>query len=290
MRSSRGFTLIEVILAMTILASMMILVAVSISNATKAKRKIQTELESVSSLRDAMRIIRNDINLAYNHYDFELDILEQSKKKPPAATPPPRQGITSSAVPFAPAAPPEPPSNRKSPATKFAGDESSVNFVTLNNGRTTANEVQADFVEVGYFLKSCQGISGDGGQAVSARKSGGSNCLYRRVQKVIDSDVNKGGLETVLLEDVSEFSLKYLVEGKLDWLKEWKAEKDKGNIFPNAIEVTLAIEKDYDSKKKKYSIQYVVPIHLPNNVKPLSESKSTGGTTTAAPAGGTVTQ
>lgn len=248
---------------MTILSSMMVLVAFSISNATKSKRKVQTEVEVVSALRDAMRIVRTDINLAYNHYDFEQDIREQAKKKP--ATPPQPPGV---GLPPPPPPPPPPPSIRTSPATKFSGNENSINFVTLNNGRMTANDVQADFVEVGYFLKNCKSIYNDGGRADVAQNSQGTNCLFRRLQKVIDKDVTKGGTETVLLENVSEFTLKYLVEGKLDWVSEWKAEKDKNNIFPDAVEVTLAIEKDFDGKERKYSIQYVVPIHLPNNVKP----------------------
>ena len=66
---------------------------------------------------------------------------------------------------------------------------------------------------------------------------------------------------------MTEFSLKYLVENKLDLQKEWKSEKKRYNIFPDAVEVTLAIEKEQDKKQKKYSIQYVVPIHFPNNIK-----------------------
>lgn len=266
---------------MTILSSMMVLVSISISRASKAKRKIQVEVESVSALRDAMRIVRTDINLAYNHYDFEKEILDQSKKVTPTIPKAPTPGVPT--PPPAAATPtPSVPSNRKSPATKFVGNEASLNFITLNNGRMTANDVQADFIEVGYFLKNCQSISGDGGQAVVTKKSQGSSCLYRRVQKVIDADVTKGGIETVLLEDVAEFSLKYLVEGKLDWLKEWKADKNQSNIFPDAVEVTLGIEKEYDGKQKKYLIQYVVPIHLPNNMK-SSATSSTNSNSSSSP-------
>lgn len=279
MRKSQGFTLIEVILAMTILSSMMILVSISISRASKAKVKIQAEVESVSALRDAMRMIRNDINQAYNHYDYELEITEQSKKKPSS---PAQPGVPGQPVaPVAPIATPATPSIRKSPATHFVGEENSINFVTMNNGRMTANDVQADFVEVGYFLKSCQSYLGDGGRADVQKKSQGSQCLFRRVQKIIDHDVSKGGVDTMMLDDVTEFSLKYLVEGKLDWVKEWKSEKARYNVFPDAVEVTLGIEKQAEGKQKKYSIQYVVPIHLPNNIKATAGSTQAPGTTSA---------
>lgn len=269
-QKKNGFTLIEVILAITILATLSTIATIATSRALKSKRKIQTEVESVSALRDSLRMIRNDINLAYNHSDFEQDIIDESKKKtkstPVAGAPPPLPGPSTTQDFTAPGSEPEN-SIRKSPATFFVGDEKSLNFITMNNGKMSANEVQADFIEVGYFLKNCSVVTGDQGRGDSNKKSQGSQCLYRRVQKIIDHDVTKGGVETMMLDDVTEFSLKYLVEGKLDWLKEWKADKKRYNIFPDAIEVTLAIEKDYDGKPKKYSIQYVVPIHFPNNTQ-----------------------
>jgi prepilin-type N-terminal cleavage/methylation domain-containing protein len=271
LKSKRGFTLIEVILSMTILSSMMILVAISISRASKAKIKIQAEIESVSALRDAMRMIRSDINQAYNHYDYEIEIIEQSKKKNPPSVP--GQPIQ----PVAPVA--ATPTQRKSPATRFVGGENSIDFVTMNNGRMTANDVQADFIEVGYFLKNCKSQFGDGGRGDTVKKSQGSQCLFRRTQKIIDLDVTKGGVETMMLDDVTEFSLKYLIEGKLDWVKEWKAEKARYNIFPDAVEVTLGIEKESEGKQKKYSIQYVVPIHFPNNIKAKPGSTQAPGAT-----------
>ena len=274
-KSCHGFTLIEVILAMTILSSMMILVSISISRASKAKVKIQAEVEAVSALRDAMRMIRADINQAYNHYDYEIEILEQAKKKtqPPAVRGQPPPPI----VPVAPVAPVI--SQRKSPATRFVGTEDRLDFVTMNNGRMTANDVQADFVEVGYFLKNCKSHLGDAGRGDKTEKSQGSQCLFRRAQKIIDLDVTKGGLETMMIDDVTEFSLKYLIEGKLDWVKEWKAEKARYNIIPDAIEVTLGIEKKSEGKQKKYSIQYVVPIHFPNNNRAPSGGSQASGTT-----------
>lgn len=283
MKNNKGFTLIEVILAMTILSSMMILVSISISRASKAKVKIQAEVEAVAALRDSMRVIRNDINQAYNHFDFELEILDQSKKTATTA------GIAAGASagstlknPSVPTANPvqaavATPSQRKSPSTQFVGTENTLNFVTMNNGRMTANEVQADFIEVGYFLQNCKTSMGDGGKGVE-KKSQGTQCLYRRTQKVIDHDVTKGGDEIVILEDVTEFALKYLVEDKLDWLKEWKADKKRYNIFPDAVEVTLGIEKELDGKQRKYSIQYVVPIHFPNNVKATGSAPAAGTT------------
>lgn len=261
--NSSGFTLIEVVLAVSILASLSILVATSTSRALKAKKKIQTEVTDVSSLRDTMKVIRADIHQAYNHVDFEKEINDLVAK--------PKAGGSAAAGANAGQTPPAPPreNKREDPRTEFWGTENKLNFVTMNNGRMTANELQADFVEVGYELRSCQNLS---------KSEQNSQCLFRRIQQVLDKDIEKGGLDTVILENVTEFNLRYLVENKEDWVKEWKSSGGLTNaqsttnspraIYPDAVEVTLAIERDFEGKKKKYSLQYVIPLHFPNNLKP----------------------
>lgn len=268
--NQKAFTLIEVILAISILATMTVLVATSLGNALKARTKIQAEVQDVSGLRDAIKIMRADLYQAYNHYDFEKEILDTAKKppvgqplKPESATPQQREN------------------RREDPKTDFVGDSEQVNFVTLNNGRFLANDIQADFIEVGYALKGCKNLT----------KDTSSQCLFRRVQKILDADVTKGGTESVLLENVKEFKLRYTGESKKDWQKEWKTtggidDSSKG-IFPDAVEITLAIERELNGKKREYSLQYVVPLHFPNNPIKKTGSQQTGQPGTApTPTGG----
>jgi type II secretory pathway pseudopilin PulG len=269
-KSTQAFTLIEVVLAVSILSTLSILVATSTSRALKAKKKIQIEVSDVSSLRDTMKVIRADIHQAYNHVDFEKEINDLSNKSSTQSlTAGPSAGQTATSPPRE--------NKREDPKTEFWGTENKLNFVTMNNGRMTANDLQADFVEVGYEIKGCQNLS---------KPELNSQCLFRRLQKVLDRDIEKGGFETVILENVTEFSLRYLVEGKEDWVKEWKSSGGLSNsqagtnsggrsVFPDAVEVTLAIERDFEGKKKKYSLQYVIPVHFPNNLKPASSTAQT---------------
>lgn len=286
-KTSKGFTLIEVVLAVSILSTLSILVATSTSRALKAKKKIQAEVSDVSSLRDTMKVIRADIHQAYNHVDFEKEISDKVAK--PTTT----QNLTAgpsgktfgSSTEFStrPGSESKRENKREDPRTEFWGTDSKINFITMNNGRITANDLQADFVEVGYELKSCRNLS---------KPDQSSQCLFRRLQKILDKDIEKGGLETVILENVTEFSLRYLVEGKDDWVKEWKSAGGLTNasstsssntssgsssgrsVFPDAVEVTLAIERDFETKKKKYSLQYVIPLHFPNNLKASTATTS----------------
>lgn len=272
LKSNKAFSLIEVILAISILATLTVLVATTLGNALKARTKIQAEVQDVSGLRDAIKIMRADIYQAYNHYDFEKEIIDSAKKTtakpgqpPPPTLPPPWND---------PAAGPARENKREDPKTDFVGDTEQISFVTLNNGRFLANDLQADFVEVGYALKGCKNLT----------KDTSSQCLFRRVQKVLDGDVTKGGTESVLLENVKEFKLRYTGESKKDWQKEWKTvggqdDSAKG-MFPDAVEITLAIERELAGKKREYSLQYVVPLHFPNNPKKAATAPGTAPTPT----------
>lgn len=310
LKNNKAFTLIEVVIAVAILSTLSVLVATSLSRALKAKKKIQAEVTDVSSLRDAMKVLRADIQQAYNHVDFEKEIIDQIPK---AKTQAPAAGTNPYQQPQQPLIPPRQ-NKREDPRTAFVGTDNKMNFVTMNNARMMAGEMQADFIEVGYEVKTCQNLS-------NADQS--SQCLFRRVQKILDQDVEKGGLETVILENVTEFSIRYLIEGKEDWVKEWKSvptasssaplgSVDMANqpqmptsanpagtatggsnisraTYPDAIEVTLAIERELDKKKRKYSLQYVIPVHFPNNYKAPTSSSGAGAAQpggSAAGAGG----
>ena len=257
-KEKNGFTLIEVILAISILSTLTVLTTQALTRALKAKSKIQAEVDDVSGLRDAMRMIRTDLNLAYHHRDFEQEISDLVTKpatQPGVAAPAPLQQ------------PPTPRENKRvDPITDFVGTEDQMNFVTMNNARTTANSRQADFSEVGYSLKDCRSFSDN---------SKSSKCLYRRLQLVVDADVTEGGTEVVLLENITEFKVRYIGEGKQDWVSTWKSNNSgdaatKGR-YPELVEVSLAIEREIDKKKRNYSMQFVIPIHFPNN-PPLTDT------------------
>lgn len=272
--NQRGFSLVEIIIAITILATLSILIGTSTSRALKAKRKIQAEVNDASALRDTLKIIRADINQAYNHYDFEKEIMDAANK--PDAPKAPVAGQN----PFVPTPQTQAPqreNKREDPRTHFIGEAEKINFVTMNQARLLTGELTADFMEIGYTVKPCRSLS---------KVDESSSCLYRRSQKILDADVTEGGVETPILEHVTEFTLKYLGEGKTDWKTDWKTkggvDATTANQFPEAVEVNLATETELDGKKKKYQLQAVIPLHFPNNIK----SKTLG----APPTDGSTTQ
>jgi prepilin-type N-terminal cleavage/methylation domain-containing protein len=278
--NSRGFTLIEVLITMTILAVLTVLTTQSIQQAIKSKTKITEQIDEQSKIRDALRIMEKDINLAFHFRDIETEIKEKLKAKKKASTqqkPPGNPNDPNGGQnPFPPPegaedpmtmneVPPEPPEvERINPTTEFKGDSSSIHFVTMNSGRLLKDSAQADFIEVGYTLNDCKNIST--GQT--------SKCLWRRSSSIADEVVDKGGNEVVLLENIEEFELKYLGRGKQDWVKDWKSalggDAATQNNFPMAVEISLTVKAGEGEKKKKISMQIVASIRFPNNPEPAT--------------------
>lgn len=271
LHSRSGFTLLEVILSITILSTLAVLSTQTISRALKARAKIQAEVDDVGALRDSARMIRADLNLAFHHRDFEQETLDLATK-PKAPT------TTSGPLPPPPPQPVKREAQRIDPTTDFVGSDTEMDFVTLNSGRLTTANVQADFVEVGYSLKPCNNLS----------TGTSSKCLFRRTQNVIDDDVKTGGNEIVMLENVTEFKLRFIGDTKQDWVSAWNStskSSDGGTKgrFPDAVEVSLSVEREIEKKTRSYSLQLVIPIHFPNNSadktsKSLSSSPVPGGT------------
>lgn len=260
MKNRHGFTMIEVMITLAILSTLTIMTAQAISQAIKAKIKLQDQIDDVSRMRDAMRLVERDINLAFHYRDVEKEIEQILKKK--SQNTPNNQPGTPNFPGFNPnnAATTLREAPRKDPETHFVGNAESINFPTMNNARTVRNVQQADFIEVGYTLKDCKSVNESGGT---------SKCLWRRSSPYVDLDITKGGDEIVLLEHVSEFKLRYMGKGKQDWVTDWRSDAQgdgatKGK-FPQAVEVSVTVEKKVKDKNKKYSMQLVVPIHFPNN-------------------------
>lgn len=297
LRRNSGFTLIEVLIAVAIMSTLGLLAAQTIKQAITQKKIIQEMVNDTSRLRDGVKIFEKDVQLAYHHRDWEKELKELAKKTKKTTAP------VAAGMPGAPGQPPqlnqifdangnvistqEQEANveapRKDPTTQFVGKENEINFVTMNTGRILKDMPQADFIEVGYSLKDCT--------TFAEKKT--TKCLFRRVSPWVDEDVTKGGEEYLLIENITEFTLRYMGRGKQDWNKDWRTDGSgdgatKGN-FPWLVEISITYQKDPEKEKsKKHSMQLVIPIHFPNNKEDSGSSdSSTPATTTGTPAGTT---
>ena len=279
--SQSGMTLMEVMIATAILAVIAAYTAETVQRAVKSKIKVEGDIDRKSTVRDALRIIERDVNLAFHYRDIGVQLYNISekerlerlkkgtktpedpqKKDPPPSgePPPPPPSPTEPAKPFKP--------KKQKIFTHFMGEENRMDFTTLNYARIREDDRSSDQAEIGYFLRDCR-------NRYDKKKS--SQCLWRRIDPLIDDDVTKGGTETVLLEHVLSFELRYLGPGKEEeWTKLWKTNKggdaNSENNFPYAVEITLEYHNKTNPSEKPVSMTLVAAVRFPNN--PTKEEKN----------------
>ncbi|MCC6278595.1 MAG: GspJ family type II secretion system protein [Oligoflexia bacterium] len=245
--NQRGLTLIEVMIAVVIIAIMSALTSVSIQKSTRYKKKIEQDLDDYAGVRDTLIIMTRDINQAFHWHDVTeiiknkmINEAKQAGKPPPFQTRPDNQ--------------PTPIPTEK--LTAFIGESDSLYFTSLNNARVTTNSPQSDQAKIGYYIKSVK----------SAANGEPTKALIRRVSPVLDEDVTRGGKESVILEGIKEFKLRYYGgKDEREWQPSWKSVDTSDSrtlyMFPDAVEISITITKE----KREISLSTVAAIHMPNN-------------------------
>jgi prepilin-type N-terminal cleavage/methylation domain-containing protein len=290
MKTSNGFTLLELMIAISILATLMVFSNQSIQNGFRAKMKLHDQTEDMSSVRDALRVMEKDINLAMHFRDIEMEFKQTVQKSSagggPQAQTYPGQPVTPT-TPAPGATPQQAQANqqqinqtlqqwlqqdpdRKDPTTQFVGSSDELHFITMNAPRMSEDIPQADFIKVGYYLSDCKK---PGSTGMSTK------CLLRSSDPLVETDVTKNGPSTVLLDNVTEFKLRYIGASKQDWVTDWNSKTgDAGtkDNFPDSVEISLTVTKGEGEKKKKISMQVIAPIRFANNPPPPAQAGAPG--------------
>src|SRR5262249_31609314 len=89
----------------------------------------------------------------------------------------------------------------------------------------------------------------------------------------IDDDLTKGGEDTVLLENVEKFELRYLgPKHEKEWVDTWltneRGDATTKGVFPYAVEVTIEVLDNNKEKDKPLRMTMVAAISNPNNRPP----------------------
>jgi prepilin-type N-terminal cleavage/methylation domain-containing protein len=274
----RGFTLIEVMIAITILAALTLLTSRAIRSGILAKEKFQGDINREAAVRDAIRVMERDINMAYHYRDINAKLINEAMaeaKRPPGATPtpPPTDGSGGGAGAgggtgggavdqFAGMSEQERAALKKPIPqwTGFIGETKSLYFSSTSNVRLNADAQESDQAEIGYYTRNCKSMLGEDTT---------STCLIRSVAPFIDDDLEKGGQETVLLENVIDFKLRYIGPGIDEWDDTWVTKTEKRTegveLFPYAVEIYIKTHNKNDKKDKPFEMAAVAAIRFPNN-------------------------
>ena len=249
---NRGFTLLEVLIAIGILATLSVFTAQSISRSIRGKHNIQYNIDMASAFNSAMRIMERDIQMAFHFRDIHHEVsmklqapTSQNNKARPNLVQPP-SGTSQNSL-------------RKAQTTLFKGTEDKLDFVTLLQGRGYSKGLDGDQKEVGYYLENCRKFT---------NPSETSNCLWRRMASFVDDDIEEGGSGRVLLEDVKTLEFRFYDQKQKRWTNVWNSKEN--NSFPSAVEITLETE----TKNSPLKFQSVIPIRYPNNQEmPVPQSQ-----------------
>ena len=261
--TNKGFTLIEIMIAISIMAGLTILTAQSIQSALRTSKKYRRQIDEAAEIRDVLRIIEKDINLAFHYRDVHSEMLEaiekenkKSNKNTGANTQQNSEG------------------KKEVPNyTEFKGDGNSIHFTSLNNVRTVLDSKESDQAEIGYFLKTCNSRGNN-------KKT--STCLWRRLSPILDDKVDEGGRSIVLIENVKQFSLRYMGESseeaaEPEWVVSWLSGKDGDETtkdkFPVAVEINLSINRQLGNKTVTQKMSSIAAVRFPNNKKKKDESQ-----------------
>lgn len=259
-----GFTLLEVLIVMIIMAMLATGTSQAINRYTTGKIKLQRGIDQQSSVRNALNVMERDISLAFHYRDPNVEAINQIRKRK-------RDLIASGKAPQDPNQPPVDPATLEPivapDVTIFQGQGDRVSLTSLSNVQTSPDQGESDQMEVSYYTESCRSI-------MDSKSS--STCLYRRTYHVLDGNLDEGGNPVVILENVKSLKLRYFGEGKDDWVETWKSGEGSDDLtktrFPLAVEITI----EHEYQERKIVLTTVAQLRFPNNAPVKEFAEGTG--------------
>jgi len=288
-KSIKGFTLLEIMIGMTLFAFISVFTTTAIQSNLADKKRIERRIDTENEVRTALQLIIEDFRRAFNYRDINVQLYNlaqlqrrknaEQRQKDALKTPPPgAQTPPASSSPPPPKAPidleKEYPLKQETILTHFKGVKDQVSFTTLNFLESANDVPESDQAEVSYEVKECT-------NPITKKQS---KCLIRRSSNFIDDELEEGGNKSLLVENVSRLEIRYLgtehsTETKeLEWLDEWDSEEgDEAlrNKFPDAVEVTLETTPIEDNKDYKVAITMMTSVWGSNVTTKFEVKKTT---------------
>lgn len=279
-RRQAGFTLLEVLISVTILAFISVFTAQSLRRSSQYKIKIQKDVDHRSQVRATLRLIERDVNTAFHYRGASWRIVaaiqqmmeanKNNQNNPQQPQQPAQPGQPPAA---APATPPLPPYPRP---TRFIGKESTLSLVTLSNFRTIVDSPISDQMLVSYRIDGCPAKP----QALGAKPQEGK-CLFRKTSNWIlnDENVSNSGIfkDTALVDGIKELKFRYFGAGRDEWVNVWQTDQGgdalSQNKFPEAVEISITSVRD----NKELTLSTVARLRFPNNSTPAEDAANNGG-------------
>jgi general secretion pathway protein J len=216
----RGMTMIEVVVAIGVLAMVAVLIHGVINSLSHGKEAEAERADRVHQGREALQRIVRDLSGAYLSMHVPLNVALRTE------------------------------------LTSFTGRSSSqyarLDFTAFAHRRTERDSHESDQAEVGYFASQDPDVSDKWD-------------LVRREQTPIDLEPLKGGVREVIVEDIQEFTLRYLDPMTGQWLETWDSVQTTGqpNRLPLEVKVHLVLKGVGDGSPYEFTTKIFIPIQQP---------------------------
>lgn len=256
----RGFTLIEVSVALLLLSMVLTFVYESFVMTMRTKERVEVQAERYQSARIALQRMEREIQSAYLEDRVAAGQPNQPQPGQPQQLHPGQTGQPGLET-------------ARKPRTVFLGVNSDgegyprdrLDFTTLSHYAVAAageDDRQSDHEEVAYFAET----------DFKAQRTD----LMHRADFTLDDDPEGGGDIFPLIEGVRGFNVRYLDPATKNWTEAWDS-KEKKNL-PAAVEIALYIDNPADDKKPLYFSKVVrVPLYSPPALNQVRLSNSTTG-------------
>jgi general secretion pathway protein J len=246
-RHDAGFTLIEVLITVSVIASLTAIMWVSISNMFETRDVVTERFERYQIMRVSMDRMSREISSAYlagpEHGGEELPGEEEDPQA--AAGQNPGGGESQ-----------EQPTQRDQDELiqyGMIGRDDEISFTSFSHVRTIEGEMSSQHAEIGYFLERRRS---DEGRLVQS--------LMRREDVTPDDDLEDGGEVYTMIPDVEEIRFEYWDPGPVrlgtkeevaeegKWKDQWDTTKSEfAGRMPTRVRITVVLPPENERSEEK---------------------------------------
>ncbi len=219
---SRGFTLIEVMVSVGILAVIMVLIWSSTSQSLRSKERVES--------RD---LAFHSGQIALNKLTADLEVAFLTKAPTATAEAAEEAGMPSEFKTFM--------------IGEDRGDMDALRFTSLSHMRLVKNAKESDQMRIAY-------------EVVPHPEEIGFYNLVRREQPWLTNTTEVEGRAFTLAEKIKKFDVEFYDSRKNDWGKEWDTEKlDWKDRLPMAVRITIVFADPDDDTREIPLMTSVMP-------------------------------
>lgn len=227
-RSQAGFTLIEVMLAVGILASLTGLMWLSIANMFRTRDAIEERSERYQQVRITLNRMSEEIASAY------VAGPEFGAEEIPGEESFGLEG-EEDALPALPSG--------ELMQLGFIGRDDELSFTSFAHVRTSPRERSSNHAEIGYFIRTER--DEEDGRMVKK--------LMRREDVSADDDLQKGGVIYTMLPEIESVKFEYWDAGQVElgtfeevaqgrWVTDWDTtRREQGGRLPTRVRITIEL-------------------------------------------------